>query len=96
MIMSSKIVIVYCTRCRWMMRAAWIAQELLTTFETEIGEITLRPDHSGGVFDIFAGDELVFSRKANGGFKDVKEIKQLVRDKIAPGKLLGHSDSAGS
>ena len=91
--MPSKITIVYCTRCRWMMRAVWIAQELLTTFETEIEEIALRPDQSGGVFNILADDELIFSRKNNGGFKDVKELKQIVRDKIAPGKSLGHSDS---
>ena len=94
--MPSNITIVYCTRCKWMMRAVWIAQELLTTFESEIEAITLKPDHSGGVFNILADDELIFSRKSNGGFKDVKELKQLVRDKIAPGKSLGHSDSSGS
>jgi uncharacterized protein YcaQ len=26
----------YCTQCRWLLRAAWYAQELLTTFETEL------------------------------------------------------------
>lgn len=96
MIMPSKITIVYCTRCRWMMRAVWIAQELLTTFESEIEEVILRPDHSGGVFNILAGDEIIFSRKSNNGFKDVKELKQLLRDKIAPGKPLGHSDNVNS
>ena len=30
---KSRIEIEYCTQCRWMLRAAWVAQELLTTFE---------------------------------------------------------------
>jgi predicted Rdx family selenoprotein len=43
----------YCTGCRWMMRAAWMAQELLTTFQEELDSITLipsRPPAPGGVF----------------------------------------------
>ena len=36
--MSSRLEIHYCTQCRWLMRAAWMAQELLVTFETELGE----------------------------------------------------------
>lgn len=87
-----RIIITYCTKCRWLLRAAWIAQELLTTFEQEAGEVALRPDHSGGVFKIEAGNELIFSRSSNSRFPEIKEIKQKVRDVIAPGKLLGHSD----
>lgn len=89
---GGRITIAYCTKCRWMMRATWIAQELLTTFEQEVDEVVLRPDHTGGVFTIHVGDDLIFSRKLSGGFSDIKTIKQLVRDKIAPGKSLGHSD----
>lgn len=91
--MSAKITITYCTKCRWMLRAAWIAQELLTTFENEAEEIALRPDHSGGVFTIHAGDQLIFQRTSESGFPEIKELKQLVRDCIAPGKSLGHSDT---
>lgn len=89
---DGKIKITYCTRCKWMLRATWIAQELLSTFEQEITEVVLKPDHTGGVFTVHAEDELIFSRQTQSRFPDIKELKQLVRDKIAPGKSLGHSD----
>jgi selenoprotein W-related protein len=82
--------IVYCTQCRWLLRAAWMAQELLTTFTVELGEVALVPG-TGGIFEIRLGDELIWSR-AEQGFPDIKELKQRVRDRIAPGKDLGHSD----
>lgn len=73
------------------MRAAWMAQELLVTFEGEIGEVALVPG-TGGVFDVCLNGELIFSRKDAGRFPESKELKQLVRDRIAPGKALGHSE----
>jgi selenoprotein W-related protein len=82
----------YCPGCRWLMRAAWMAQELLTTFEQELAGITLRPSETKGAFEVRLGGETIFSRKAEGGFLEIKEIKQRVRDRIAPGKSLGHSD----
>lgn len=33
----------YCTGCRWLLRSAWLAQELLTTFEQDLGEVALIP-----------------------------------------------------
>jgi selenoprotein W-related protein len=87
----ARIEIEYCTECRWLLRAAWIAQELLTTFETEIGGVVLVPG-TGGVFDVRLDDTLIWSRAARSGFPDLKELKQLVRDRVAPGKSLGHSD----
>ena len=89
--MSNQVEIHYCTQCRWLLRAAWMAQELLTTFEGEITELTLKPG-TGGVFDISVNNRLVWSRKAEGAFPDIKELKQRVRDHVAPGKDLGHSD----
>ena len=74
-----------------MLRAAWMGQELLSTFEAELGEVALSPG-TGGVFEVYAGDRLVWSRSAEGRFPDIKELKQRVRDVIAPGKDLGHSD----
>ena len=74
-----------------MMRATWMAQELLTTFQTEIGEVALVPG-SGGVFEVRVEDDSVWSRAAAGRFPEIKELKQLVRDRIAPGRELGHSD----
>lgn len=86
-----RVEIEYCTQCRWLLRAAWMAQELLTTFEAELGGVTLVPG-TGGVFDIRIANTLVWSRSAQGRFPDIKELKQLVRDRVAPGKDLGHSD----
>ena len=89
--MGNRIEITYCTQCRWLLRAAWMAQELLTTFDQEISELTLKPG-TGGIFEVRANDELVWSRKAEGKFPEITELKQLVRDCIAPEKNLGHSE----
>ncbi|MDG4561278.1 MAG: SelT/SelW/SelH family protein [Candidatus Competibacter sp.] len=86
-----RVSITYCTQCRWLLRATWLAQELLTTFEQELGEVALRPG-TGGVFEIQVGDELIWSRKQEGRFPEAKEVKQRVRDRIAPERNLGHSD----
>jgi len=86
-----RIEIEYCTQCRWLMRAAWMAQELLTTFEIEIGGVTLVPG-TGGIFEVRSAGQLLWSRKAEGRFPDIKELKQKVRDAVAPEKPLGHSD----
>ena len=86
-----RVEIEYCTQCRWMLRAAWMAQELLTTFQDELGEVALHPG-TGGVFDIRVDDRQVWSRAEEGGFPDIKELKQRVRDCIAPDRDLGHSD----
>lgn len=85
----------YCTQCRWLLRAAWMAQELLTTFEADIGGVRLLPGQ-GGVFDIRCAGELIWSRKAEGRFPDIKELKKRIRDRIAPGRDLGHTDRAAS
>jgi selenoprotein W-related protein len=86
-----RIEILYCNQCHWMLRSAWMAQELLTTFPLEIGEVALLPG-TGGVFEIRVNDELIWSRKEQGRFPDIKELKQLVRDRIAPQRDLGHSE----
>lgn len=81
----------YCTGCRWMLRAAWLAQELLSSFESDVEGVTLKPG-SGGVFEIRVGDTRLWSRAADGGFPDIKVLKQRVRDAVAPGRDLGHVD----
>ena len=68
-----------------------MAQELLTTFDTEIDELTLQPG-SGGIFEVIVNDNLVWSRKDAGRFPEITELKQLVRDVLAPEKDLGHAD----
>jgi len=89
--MKNKIEIQYCKQCRWLLRASWISQELLTTFSEEVTELTLIPG-TGGVFKVFANAEEVWCRKEKGGFPEITILKQLVRDVIAPNKSLGHSD----
>lgn len=87
----------YCTRCGWLLRAGWMAQELLSTFATEVGEVALVPG-TGGVFRVTVldgasgGEREVWDRRARGGFPDVVELKRLVRDEVAPERPLGHAD----
>lgn len=81
--MSYKITITYCAKCRWLLRSSWMAQELLSTFEAQISELTLVPS-SGGIFEIKVQDQLIWSRKEMGGFPEIAQLKQLVRDIIAP------------
>ena len=80
----------YCTQCHWLLRAAWTAQELLTTFEQELGEVALVPG-SGGVFIVRVDDDTVWDRSRQG-FPELSALKQVVRDRIAPGRDLGHAD----
>lgn len=86
-----RITVEYCTGCRWMLRAAWIAQELLSTFSEELGEVALVPGQ-GGVFEIRLNGELLWSRQEEGRFPEAKEIKRRVRDFIDPERDLGHID----
>jgi selenoprotein W-related protein len=86
-----KLQITYCTQCNWLLRAAWMQQEVLSTFSLEMGEVSLIPG-TGGIFEIHLDGELVWERKRDGGFPDAKQIKQMVRDKIDPGRDLGHID----
>ncbi|TLD32673.1 D-3-phosphoglycerate dehydrogenase 1 [Venturia nashicola] len=46
-----RVAITYCTQCKWMLRAAYFGQELLSTFGTTIGEIALIPA-TGGLFTV--------------------------------------------
>ena len=88
----SVITIEYCLKCGWMLRAAYMAQELLTTFSDELKGIMLQPSQVSGRYTISLNDEIIFDRKREGRFPEIKELKQLVRDYVAPGKSLGHSD----
>ncbi len=88
---GNKIKILYCTQCNWLLRSAWMAQELLSTFDNELTEVSLMPG-TGGVFEIKVNDILIWSLKEKGRFPNIKELKQLVRDLIDPDKNLGHID----
>jgi len=86
------ITIEYCPKCRWLLRAAYMAQELLTTFEADLHGVLLQPSENAGRYTIFINDDVLFDRKREGRFPEIKELKQLVRDKVSPDKDLGHSD----
>ncbi len=91
--MKPTVTIEYCPKCGWLLRAAYMAQELLTTFNEELKAVTLQPSEVSGDFHITIDGKKIFDRKEYGGFPEIKELKQLVRDIAAPGKSLGHSDT---
>lgn len=86
-----RIVIHYCTQCLWLLRAGWMAQELLSTFGTDLGEVAFKPG-TGGIFQIYYNNELIWDRKRDQGFPEAKTLKQLVRDRLDPARDLGHID----
>lgn len=88
-----RIAIAYCTQCQWLLRAGWMAQELLSTFGDDLGEVSLVPG-SGGVFRIDYEGEPIWERKRDGGFPDARTLKRLVRDRLDPSRSLGHIDEA--
>ncbi|EFX00548.1 selenoprotein domain containing protein [Grosmannia clavigera kw1407] len=102
-----RVAIQFCTQCKWMLRAAYYAQELMSTFGTALGEVALQPA-TGGVFrvtieqgtatgtDTASSPALLWDRSVDGGFPETKELKRRVRDVIAPGRDLGHVDRAAA
>ena len=82
----------YCTKCRWLARASWIAQELLSTFSNEIGGVTLIPSEIAGIFEIRSDRKIIWERSKKGGMPEIKKLKQMVRDIVSPEKKLGHID----
>ena len=90
--MKPTVTIEYCPKCNWLLRAAWMAQELLTTFADELHSVALQPSEVGGSYIIYVNGEVLLDRKVLGHFPEIKEVKQQIRDKVAPEKSLGHSD----
>jgi selenoprotein W-related protein len=88
-----RVSIEYCPRCGWLLRAAWLAQELLTTFESDVGGVELVPSGTSGTFQIRVDEAVVWCRQVDQGFPQAAELKRRVRDRVAPGRALGHSES---
>jgi len=86
-----RVEIEYCSQCRFVLRASWFVQELLSTFGNDLGEVALIPG-AGGIFEVRLDGDVLWNKKQQGRFPEPKEIKQLIRDRIAPGRDLGHSD----
>jgi selenoprotein W-related protein len=90
--MKPSVTIEYCPKCGWLLRAAYMAQEILTTFNDDVKQVSLQPSEIGGSYKIFIDDKKIFDRKEYNGFPEIKEIKQMVRDVVNPEKSLGHAD----
>ncbi|MGJ3242255.1 MAG: SelT/SelW/SelH family protein [Opitutales bacterium] len=90
---EAQLTIRYCTRCQWLLRAAWLAQEALSTFGASLKAVTLEPDaETGGVFVITLNDQIIWDRSVDGGFPEAKVLKQRIRDHAFPHRELGHSE----
>ncbi len=88
---TARLEIRYCTQCKFLLRAAWLAQELLTTFEQELGEVALVPA-SGGIFEIALDGETIATNRDTKRMPEASEVKRLLRDRIAPGRTIGHEE----
>ncbi|GAB5549834.1 MAG: SelT/SelW/SelH family protein [Sandaracinaceae bacterium] len=86
----ARVEITYCPKCRWLPRAAWLAEELLFTFERGLS-VTLRPGEAGEMRVLLDG-QILFDRAVEGRFPEPKELKQAIRDRVEPSRDLGHSD----
>lgn len=90
--MKPIITITYCPKCGWLLRSAYFAQEVLTTFTEHIDSVKLKPSEVSGVFSIEVDAHEIWNRKTDDGFPEIKVLKQRVRDLVAPELSLGHSD----
>ncbi|KAF7934236.1 uncharacterized protein EAE97_008596 [Botrytis byssoidea] len=82
-----RVSIQFCTQCKWMLRAAYFAQELLSTFGTDIGEVALQPS-TGGTFvvELFTdanASKNAASQKEGEAEENVDEVKEV--------KILKHT-----
>ena len=89
--MKAHVEIHYCPRCKWLARATWYTQELLTTYVNDLERISIIPSCSAGAFSIHINDHVIMDRQTDG-FLEAKVLKRRVRDLIAPERSLGHID----
>ena len=87
--MPGRIEITYCRKCRFMLRAAWLAQELLTTFEEDLIEVAIKPS-SGGIFEVALDGETIATNRETKRMPETGDVKRLVRDRLAPDRRIGH------
>ena len=80
---QNQIIIEYCTGCRWLLRSAWFAQELLTTFEEELFKCMPKTkNRSSRHFQIFCNNQL-FGVEKDLRFPDIKELKKATRQNLS-------------
>ena len=61
------------------------------SFEADLASVALVPGR-GGVFVVRVDGDVVWDRRSQG-FPEPAAVKRLIRDRVAPGRSLGHSDS---
>jgi selenoprotein W-related protein len=86
---SPRVEITYCTKCRFLLRASWMAQELLSTFGDDLGEVALVPG-SGGIFEVTLDGAVIASNREDKQMPEPGTVKRAIRDRIAPGRKIGH------
>ncbi|HEY5625789.1 MAG TPA: SelT/SelW/SelH family protein [Dehalococcoidia bacterium] len=86
---TPRIEITYCTKCRFLLRASWMAQELLTTFGDDLGEVAIVPG-AGGIFEVTLGGEVIATNRETKQMPDPAAVKRAIRDRIAPDRKIGH------
>lgn len=90
--MKPLMAIEYCLKCGWLLRAAYMAEEILTTFSEDVKAVSLQLSKVSGRFIVFLKNYILFDHKKMGRFPEIKELKQLIRDHVNPNKSMGHSD----
>jgi selenoprotein W-related protein len=86
---APRVEITYCTKCRFLLRAGWMAQELLTTFGEELGEVAIVPG-SGGIFEVTLDGEVIATNRDHATMPDPGAVKRLIRDRVSPERTIGH------
>lgn len=76
-----EISITYCRVCGFLPRATWTAQELLHTFGEWTSSLRLVPGGSGQ-FEVSVDGEVIFSRKQEGRFPEMKELREAISRRV--------------
>jgi selenoprotein W-related protein len=83
------VTIEYCRICNFRGRAAWLAQELLTAHEEDLGGVTLVPGQ-GGIFQVGVDGDIVFSNREEGRLPEPRELKDAIRARLGLGPAPHH------
>jgi len=86
---APRVEITYCTKCKFLLRASWMAQELLSTFGDQLGEVAIVPG-SGGIFEVKLDGEVIATNRDHAPMPDPSAVKRLIRDRVAPNQQIGH------
>ncbi|MEX1193436.1 MAG: SelT/SelW/SelH family protein [Dehalococcoidia bacterium] len=86
---APRIEITYCTKCRFLLRASWMAQELLTMFQDQLGEVAIVPG-GGGILEVKLDGEVIATNRDGAEMPDPAAVKRAVRDRIDPDRKIGH------